>query len=282
MQFATNNPQLIDGWFSSTQIAPAPLNNDQSFISGHLWAESDLSGRGGLSLGLSNQHKVLKDAMLVMDNILVKFAHTDLSRALKDALGVVKGLLVDIVKKEKLLGEAKDMPKDTEGSIWKWTDENKTSRSLLTSNPISRGRPVVEVLGWSEYVMEKIGLGGPRDDNAPFMVKTNPKPGQDPCIGDGVVVQDKNAILYIPSKLIDSLFDRVVPPGTECGNSLPEKMAHVLHFVERQEKQKVTNEQLAKQPSREEANQRPPQQREPELAWMVQKYLADQAKLEAN
>lgn len=140
----------------------------------------DGDGRNGLTLALKQYQHKLVQTLAEMDQLRRSLA-----------------------EKERKLSDTQSMPKDPPGSYWKWDDPKRTGRTMYLSrgthnNPMQR-------MWWSELYMTSNGHADTLFDAQPL-----PTPGVDPYPGDGVVVQSKHGLLYVPSKIIRSLLKKAV------------------------------------------------------------------------
>jgi len=144
-------------------------------------------GRNGLTLALKQYQQKLVQTLAEMDQLRQSLA-----------------------EKEKKLADTQVMPKDPPGSYWKWDNLERTSRTMYLSQ--GRHSHPIQQLWWSELYMTSNGHADTVFDARPV-----PTPGVDPYPTDGVVVQSRHGLLYVPSKLIRSLMRKAIKDagGTE-------------------------------------------------------------------
>lgn len=112
----------------------------------------------------------------------------------------IEGLRVKLATKEKQLANAQPMPKDPPGSYWQWDSPERSGRTIY--NPQSKSSHDTKSVWWEERYMH------PQRADGAFRMLPTPVSGTDPYPEDGVVVQSLYGILYVPSRLIRSLFKK--------------------------------------------------------------------------
>jgi hypothetical protein len=148
-------------------------------------------------------------------------------------------LRLELATKEKQLADAQAMPKDPLGSYWQWDSAERSGRTIYLARGETR-RPF-QNLWWEERYMHR------QHANEAFRVLPTPVSGSDPYPQDGVVVQSIHGILYVPSKLIRSLFDKAIQglPAGEADDVRYEETYQGLHaklgyLLERMQHPKAT------------------------------------------
>lgn len=152
----------------------------------------------------------------------------------------MEGLRVKLATKEKQLANAQPMPKDPPGSYWQWDSPERSGRIIY--NPQSKSSHDTQSVWWKERYMQQERADGEHLQRADgeFRMLPTPVSGTDPYPGDGVVVQSLNGILYVPSRLIRSMFNKATSGLTadkgakvEDGyQGLHEKLGFILEHLQ--------------------------------------------------
>ena len=169
-------------------------------------------GRNGIALALRQYQKQLGQTLREMER-----------------------LRLELATKEKQLADTQAMPKDPPGSYWQWDSAARSGRTIYLARGETR-RPF-QNLWWEERFMHR------QNANEAFRMLPTPVSGADPYPQDGVVVQSLHGILYVPSKLIRSLFDKAIqalPPGEaddvryeDAYQGLHAKLGYLLEHLQR-------------------------------------------------